>query len=390
MQTYDVMFVGGGLMGCATAFHLLQLDPHLRVALVEKDPSFAKSSTVLSDGNMRIQFNVRENILISLYGFDFLSRFAEEMAVGDEKPDIGFRPVGNLFLVGEESRESAQAGMRLQQSHGAAVEWWDAVEVTRRYPWISAETIAGGTFGPKDGIMDPNAVLQAYKAKAIELGAEYVVGEVASVDVADGRVQGITLTDGTIYPAKYVVNSAGAWGTEIARSAGVEIPVDPVMRHVFHIEAPVSSEELLPLIVFPSGIYLHHERENHFMVGKSTPADPIGFDFTFNRNLFTEYMWEDLVNYMPEFENLRLIDGWAGLYDVNTFDGNAILGEWPDLRGFILVNGFSGHGFQQCHAVGAYLADVILGKPPRIDLSAFAPDRIVRGVRVAENAHKLV
>jgi len=162
------------------------------------------------------------------------------------------------------------------------------------------------------------------------------------------------------------------------------------MRHVFHIAAPISRETLLPLIVFPSGLYLHHERENHFLVGKSTPADQVGFDFTFNRRLFMDYMWEELATYMPAFESLKLIDGWAGLYAMNRFDGNAILGEWPEIEGFILVNGFSGHGFQQCHAVGAYLADVILEKNPRIDLSAFSPQRLLTGVRVAENAHKIV
>ncbi len=390
MQTYDVIFAGGGLMGCATAYHLLKLDSTLRIALIEKDPTFEKSSTVLSDGNMRVQFNVRENILISLYGFEMLSRFSEEMAVGDTKPEIDFRPVGNLFLVGEESRETAQAGMRLQQSLGAEVEWWDASQVHERYDFIDTSNIAGGTFGTKDGIMDPSAVLHAYKARSIDLRAEYMVGEVASIDVADQQVQGVTLADGTKLAAKFVVNSAGAWGAALAKTAGVELPIDPVMRHVFHIAAPISRETLLPLIVFPSGLYLHHERENHFLVGKSTPADQVGFDFTFNRRLFMDYMWEELATYMPAFESLKLIDGWAGLYAMNRFDGNAILGEWPEIEGFILVNGFSGHGFQQCHAVGAYLADVILEKNPRIDLSAFSPQRLLTGVRVAENAHKIV
>lgn len=390
MQTYDVIFAGGGLMGCATAYNLLKLDPTLRIALIEKDPTYEKSSTVLSDGNMRVQFNVRENILISQFGFDVLSRFSEEMAVGDTKPDVDFRPVGNLFLVGEESRETAQAGMHLQQSLGAEVEWLEAGRVQERYAFIDTAAIAGGTFSPKDGTMDPSAVLHAYRAKSIDLGSEYIVGEVASIDVIEQRVQGVTLADGTKLAAKFVVNSAGAWGTKLAKTVGVELPIDPVMRHVFHIEGSVSSETLLPLIVFPSGLYMHHERQNHFLIGKSTPADQVGFDFTFNRRLFMDYMWEELATYAPAFESLKLIDGWAGLYAMNRFDGNALLGEWPEIKGLMLVNGFSGHGFQQCHAVGAYLADVILEKAPRIDLSAFSPQRLLSGVRVAENAHKIV
>ena len=120
------------------------------------------------------------------------------------------------------------------------------------------------------------------------------------------------------------------------------------------------------------------------------PVDQKGFDFTFKRQLFTEYIWEELVHFVPEFEHLKLLDGWAGLYAVNTFDGNAILGESPECNGFILANGFSGHGFQQCHAVGAYLRDIILGREPELDLSRFSPQRILDGKPAYENAHKIV
>lgn len=390
MTTYDVILAGGGVMGCAIAYHLLKYEPALRIAIIEKDPSYKQSSTLLSDGNIRVQFNLKENILISLYGLDKLARFGEEMAVGDKKPEVMFRQQGNLFLVDEASREAAVAGMRLQQSCGGAVEWLEADAVNQRYPFIDPQTVAGGTFGAQDGTMDPYSILMAYKDKSITLGADYIAGEVTSITVQDRRVQGVKLADGQTLTAGYVVNSAGAWGVELVRSLGINLPVAPTMRHVFHIEAPVSSSDFLPMIVFPSGLYIHHESANHFICGKSLPVDQVGFDFTFKRQLFTDYVWEDLAHYMPAFERVKLIDGWAGLYDVNTFDGNAILGEWPDIKGLMLVIGFSGHGFQQCHAVGAYLADVMLGREPELDLSIFSPERILNNQPVYENAHKLV
>jgi FAD-dependent oxidoreductase domain-containing protein 1 len=391
---YDVIFIGGGVMACATAYHLLKAEPNLRLVIIEKDPTYEKSSTVLSDGNIRIQFNLKENILMSRYGFEMLSHFSEEMAIGDEKPNIMLRQQGNLFLVDEANREAAQEGMRLQQvlggKVGEKVEWLDAAQVHERYPFIDPETIAGGTFGAEDGTMDPNAVLQGYKNKAIALGSEYIVGEVVSVNVENNQVQGVTLADGQILASKFVVNSAGAWGTAIAQKLGINLPIEPTMRHIFHFESKLSLDYLMPLTIFPTGLYIHHENGNHFLAGKSLPVDKIGFDFTFKRQLFLEYLWEELAHFIPEFEHLKLLDGWTGLYAVNSFDGNAILGEWSEIKGFILANGFSGHGFQQCHAVGAYLRDIILGRKSELDLSILSPERILAGNPVHENAHKIV
>ena len=96
---YDVIMAGGGLMGCATAYYLLQADPTMKVAIVEMDPDYTRNSTVLSDGNMRVQFNLRENILISQYGMEKLKTFSEDMAVGDWQPQVDFRQQGNLFLA---------------------------------------------------------------------------------------------------------------------------------------------------------------------------------------------------------------------------------------------------------------------------------------------------
>ena len=127
------------------------------------------------------------------------------------------------------------------------------------------------------------------------------------------------------------------------------------------------------------------------MCGKSLPDDPIGNDdFELGRQIFTEILWPELVDFVPTFDRLKVARGWAGLYAVNTFDGNAILGEWPELKGFYLANGFSGHGFQQCHAVGRYLTELILGLPLTLDLSIFSPQRISEHKPIFEGKHKLV
>ena len=388
---FDVILVGGGVMGCATAYYLLKKDPTLQVAIIEMDPTYARSSTTLSDGNIRVQFNVRENIQMTLYALEVLEHFAEEMAVGDDKPDVAFRQQGDLFLVDAAGRETAERGLALQQELGGQVEWLEPDEIKRRFPIIDVDRCVGGTMGYQDGTMDPNAVLVAYRKKAVSLGAHFIQGRATEL-VRDGdRMVGVKLADGRMIQGGVVVNTAGAWAAQIARTAGVELPVEPVKRQVFVLETAVEPEGILPLIVLPSGLYLIQEHGNRFLCGQSFDDDPVGLDdFDWSRQRFIDRLWENLVDFIPSFDRLKVVSGWAGLYAVNTFDGNAILGEWPELRGFYLANGFSGHGFQQCHAVGRYLAELILGQTPTLDLSVFSPDRILENRPVFEGSGRLV
>lgn len=389
-KNVDVIMVGGGVMGCAIAYYLLLQDPTMKIAIIEMEPGYEHNSTVLSDGNTRLQFNLKENIQISQYGLERLRTFSEDMAVGDWKPDPGFRQQGNLFLSDAANRANAIAGLALQQAMNCGVEWLEPAEIKARFPLYDETTFAGGTFGRLDGTMDPQAILTGFQRKAVDLGAIYIEAEVTEVLHANGKTQGVRLANGEKLSANYVVNSAGAWGTRLARTAGVELPIDPVMRTVFVIQTDVVPHAIYPLTVFPSGLYLIHEHGNRFMTAKSADTDPIGFDFVWNRENFVEGLWEELVGYVPRFDRLKVVGGWAGLYAVNTFDGNAFLGEWPELEGFILVNGFSGHGFQQCHAVGRYLAEMIRGVDYSLDLSIFSPRRLFENKPVFEGHGKLV
>jgi glycine/D-amino acid oxidase-like deaminating enzyme len=187
------------------------------------------------------------------------------------------------------------------------------------------------------------------------------------------------------------MNAAGAWAPKIAQTAGVNLPIQPTKRQVTVIETREQPDKILPLLFLPSGLYCIHEGDGLFMCGKSLPDDPVGYDdFTWERNRFEDILWPELVEYIPAFDRLKVVRGWAGLYEVNTFDGNAILGEWPELKGFFLANGFSGHGFQQCHAVGRYIAELMLGQPPTLDLAIFSPKRILENKPVFESHRKII
>jgi glycine/D-amino acid oxidase-like deaminating enzyme len=157
-----------------------------------------------------------------------------------------------------------------------------------------------------------------------------------------------------------------------------------VKRQIFALDTAVKPEGPLPLTVLPTGLYFRTETGGHILLGKSMDEDPVGFDFTWDDKRFTENLWFELAEFVPAFDTLKLVRGWAGLYAVNTMDSNAILGEWPEIKGLYLANGFSGHGLQQAPAVGRYLAERIIGKPHELDLSIFHPLRILENKPLSE------
>jgi len=364
-------------MGSSVAYHLVRSDPGLDIVVVERDPTYTRASSTLSVGNARVQFSLRENVLISLHALEVFERFGEEMSVEGQRPDIRFRPEGNLFLHAPKAYAEAESSMALQKSLGGEVEWWNLEEIANRYPFLETEGLEGGTFGRLDGHLDGYALLMGTRAKAASLGVEFFVGEAEEIVTRRGTVEGIRVASGELLSAPVVVNCAGAWAAELSRTADIDLPVVPVKRQVFVVETPEYFDKPLPLTVFPSGLYFRSEAPGLLLVGKSLDEDPEGYSFSWQESRFTDLLWPGLAQRVPSFDRLRLIRGWAGLYAVNTRDGNAILGEWPDLEGLFHANGFSGHGLQQAPAVGRYLAELILGVEPTLDLSALGTERIV-------------
>jgi glycine/D-amino acid oxidase-like deaminating enzyme len=383
-KTYDVVVVGGGVMGSATAYYLMKMDRGLKVAVLERDPSYAKASTTLSMSNVRIQFSLKENILISQYAFEVLERFEEEMVVGDNKPRIYFHREGNLFLVDEENRKVAEQAFNLQKKLACPVEWWSPQKIKEHFPLYETGKMVGGTYGPEDGHFDAYAVLMAYKAKAKALGADYLNNEVQEILSERDRVVGVRLAARDRLDSEIVINCTGAWAAQVAATAGVELPVVPVKRQVFALDTAVKPQSSLPLTVLPSGLYFRTETGGFILLGKSMAEDHVGYQFSWDDKRFTEVLWPELAEFVPAFDRLKLVRGWAGLYAVNTLDGNAILGEWPEVRGLYLANGFSGHGLQQAPAVGRYLSELILKAPISLDLSIFHADRILENKPLSE------
>lgn len=384
-RNYDVVIVGGGIMGSATAYSLTAADPRVRVAVVEKDPTYEFASSTLSMANARIQFSLKENIQISQYALEVFATFGERMEVDGERPAAGFHPEGNLFFVDAAAEPAARRAFELQRSLGCEVEWWSPAQIAARYPLYATEGLVAGTFGPRDGHLDAYGTLMGYKNKARSQGAAFLKGEVTRVETGAGKATGVRLASGGTLGAGCVVNCAGAWAAGVARTAGVELPVVPTQRQIFVLEPAVKPAGPLPLTILPSGLYFRTEGGGLLLLGKSREDDAVGFGFCCDRNRFLNELWPELAEAVPAFDTLKLVRGWAGLYEENTFDGNGLIGEWPERGGFYLANGFSGHGLQQGPAVGRYLAELILGREHVLDLSIFTPARLLTGTPIAED-----
>lgn len=383
-KTYDIVIVGGGIMGSSTAYYLMKTAPDLRVAVIEMDRTYSRASSTLSMANARIQFSFRPNVQISQYAFEVLENFEQEMEIDGIGPSIRYRREGNLFMVNEENRNPADDALKMQQDLGCDIEWWTPEKIRDRFPLYNPEGYVGASFGPKDGHLDAYGVLMGYRAKAISMGAEYIHAEVSEIKKTGSRVIGVRLKTGEDISAGAVVNCAGAWCSEIARTAGVHLPVQPVKRQIFALDTKVKPDGPLPLTYLPSGMYFRTETGGLILLGKCMPEDPVGISFSWDEKRFYDFLWEELAEFVPEFAELKLVRGWAGLYAMNTLDQNAILGEWPELEGLFLANGFSGHGLQQAPAVGRYITELITRQDHALDLSIFSPERILKNEPLQE------
>lgn len=384
-SSYDILIVGGGVIGSSIAYNLMNDGFDGTVAIFEKDPTYEFSSTALSVGGIRQQFSTEVNIRISQYGVQFYEKFDETMAVGGEKAHAEFLQRGYLFLANEENWPLMKKHHKLQTQLGAEVKLLSPADTLKIIPHLNSADLVGASFGPRDGYLDPHGTLQGYARKARSLGVTFLNEEVTKILKNGNRVTGIVTRKGGTYTAAAAVNAAGPWAAEVGRMAGVDLPIDPVRRMVYVFQPSEIFDYDLPLVIDVTGLYFRHETGRIIMTGKSIADEPPGFNFRVDRSFFTQKIWPILASRVPAFDRLKLIRGWAGLYAINRLDSNALLGEHPIVKGLYMAIGFSGHGFQQAPAVGKGLSELIrLGRYETLDLSPLNYERVLTGSLVIE------
>jgi glycine/D-amino acid oxidase-like deaminating enzyme len=386
-RTSDVVIVGGGVMGSAVAYFLCADGAAGRVLVVERDLTYRQASSGLSVGGIRQQYGTAINIHLSRASLEFYERFSERMEVRGDRPDIAFRQRGYLFLVDAARWPGMQRWHRVQREHGVEVALLTPEEAREIVPDLNLDGIHGASFGWRDGHLDPGSVLQAFARKARDLGAEYLEDEVIGLGMSGGGVTGVATRRSGFIASATVVNAAGPWAGAVARLADLTLPVEPVRRQVYVFEPERALTYDLPLVIDTGGIYFRHETGGRVLTGRSFVDDPHAFDFTWDRDRFVTGIWPELARRMPCFHQLRLERGWAGLYDMNVVDQNAILGAHPEATGLFCIAGFSGHGFQQAPAAGRGLAELIrAGRFLTLDLSPLTPGRFAAGALLREEA----
>lgn len=371
-----ILIIGGGIMGVATAYFLAKRGQR-EITLLERD-LLAQASTGLCVGGIRQQFSHPANILLSQETIHLLQHFEEEF---DRK--VEFRQAGYLFLTQEQTIwDVFCACVTIQRRHKVPVEILSPEEVKHRWPYLDVKNLKGGIFGPKDGYVDPYDLTMAIANKTRSLGVS-ILERTAVLDIRleNGQVKGAETSQG-FFSSNIIVNAAGAWGGEIAKMAGIDLPVQPYRRQVFITKAFDAIPRPVPMIIDQDTQFYIRGYAPGILLGMTDHDEPPSFHTHVDRD-FLERVTAIALEKVPVLEQAEILRGWGGLYAM-TPDENPIIGEIPDIKGFFCATGFSGHGFQHGPAVGRILSELILDGKTSFDLGPFSYDRFKKCKKTTE------
>lgn len=392
--TYDVVIIGGAIMGSSAAWFLTQQrDFDGKILVIEKDQTYANSSTAHTNSCMRQQFSSALNVQISQFAADFVKNMRAYMGGDARVPELKIRNFGYMYLADTENfANTLRENQHIQVAAGAATTLMTPDEIAREYPFYNVDDIVLGSINLHDeGYFDGSAVFDWLRRMARENGAEYVTNEVVGIakNATDTRVERITLKSGETIGCGQLVNASGPRAAKTAAMAGITLPVEPRKRYswVFSAEKPLARD--LPLTIDPSGIHVHQYGDGTYQCGAHTAHDPaVDFDdFNMDFTFWQDHVWPTLATRIPQFEAIRVQSEWAGHYAFNTFDHNAIVGPHTEVSNFLFLNGFSGHGLQQAPAMGRAIAELLVhGEFRSLDLSPFRFGRIPDNAPLIEKA----
>lgn len=392
-SSYDVIIIGGAIMGSSTAWFLTE-NPDFdgSVLVVERDPTYAQCSTAHTNSCIRLQFSTALNVQISQFAADFIKTLPER--IGDPRvPVLSIQNYGYMYLADNDAfAQVLRENQAVQLAQGAETEILDPEEIKARYPFYALEDIVAGSINRKDeGYWDGGTVFDWWRRSAKDRGVEYINNEVVALNRNPGgtRIDSVTLAAGEVIAAGQIVNATGPRAARTARMAGIDLPVEPRKRFTWIFSAETPLDRDLPLTIDPSGVHFRQDGPKTYLAG--CPADPdlpVDFDdFVMDHARWENHVWPIIATRIPQFEAIRVVTEWAGHYAYNTFDHNAIIGPHTELTNFLFLNGFSGHGLQQSPAMGRGTAEwLTFGAFRTLDLTPFRYDRIPEGRPILEKA----
>jgi glycine/D-amino acid oxidase-like deaminating enzyme len=393
-SSYDVVIIGGAIMGSATAWFLTE-NPDFdgRILVVERDPTYQFAASTLSNSSIRQQFSSELNIRISQFGAEFIKSFPARLGNDPRVPEIRILNFGYLYLADDPAfADHLRAAQKIQNALGTPTRILSRDEIAAAWPFYALDDVILGSINTKDeGYFDGGTLFEWFRRSARERGAEYVKNEVVAMtkNAAGTRIDSVTLQSGEVIACGQVVNASGTRGAQTAAMAGIDLPIEPRRRFtwVFKAEKPLDRD--LPLTIDPSGVHMRQDGPETYLVGckpvVDDAADPD--DFRMDHDLWQEVVWPQIATRIPQFEAIRIVNEWTGQYDYNTLDQNAVVGPHPEITNFLFLNGFSGHGLQQSPAMGRATAEwLTYGAFRSLDFTPFSYSRVLRGEPYREAA----
>ena len=391
-SAYDVVIIGGAIMGSSTAWHLTE-DPDFNgsVLVIERDPSYEFAATSLSNSCIRQQFSTALNVKISQFGAEFYTNLRARLGGDPRVPELAIQSYGYMYLADTDGFASVlRENQKVQVAAGAATQLLTPDQITAAYPFYKVDDLTLGSINRvNEGYFDGYTMFDWLRRSARERGVEYVANEVVAIGRNGGRVQSVTLASGQVISAGQVVNASGTRGAVTARMAGISIPIEPRKRYswIFTAERPLDRD--LPLTIDPSGVHVRQDSRTTYLAGGHSDHDPAaGFgDFDMDHELWQDHIWPTIATRIPQFEAIKVQREWAGHYDFNTLDQNAIVGPHPEVTNFLFLNGFSGHGLQQSPAMGRATAEWLTNGAYRtLDMTPLGFERVAAGRPYIEKA----
>lgn len=353
-------------MGSSAAWFLSSCsDFDGKVLVIDKDLSFAKSSTAHTTSCIRQQFTSELNIKISQYAAQFMKSLSKHMSADGRIRDLKIDNFGYLYLANDaQAAQSLEEACAVQRVSGTPTELLKPDAIAKKYPFYAVDDLILGSLNTADeGYFDSWSLFDAFRLEALKNGVEYIENEVIEIGVSvkSSSVTSVTLASGEKVHCGLLVNASGPRAARTSAMAGVQMPVEPRKRlsWVFKAEKPL--DQPLPLTVDPSGIHVRENGGGTYQAGGHASVDhavdPDDFDMDYS--LWESHVWPILAARIPQFDAVKVIAEWAGHYAFNTFDQNAIIGPHTELENFLFMNGFSGHGLQQAPAMGRGMSEWI-------------------------------
>ena len=370
-REYDVIVVGGGVLGLWTAHHLaLRGDPG-RILVAERS-FLSYGASGRNGGGVRQQWETVPTVRLAREAVAAYRRFPSDFGFNP-----WFRQGGYLFLAfGPEEEAALHRVDQAVRSQGLRLRWLSVPEVLRVAPALNPERLVGGSYLRSDGVIFPFPVLWGLYRDLRRRGVEVATRtEVLGFDVEGGGVVGVRTSRGALR-TRWVVNAAGGWSGEVSRRAGLTVTNMPTRHEI------LATEPLRPfldpmIVTLRRGVYFSQSMRG-VVIGGLALHPPTGTPATMPSS--TEFLREfarEVTSLVPRLAQVRVLRAWAGFYD-DTPDGLPILGEDPRLRGFVQANGFGGHGFMLAPAAAPRVARIVEGLATDLEPTLFAPDRFLR------------